>query len=121
MKKISIYASFFLYTIMISCARDAAEPVDTNCSGITTYDEQAQEVIDTNCSYSGCHDGTGAAPGNYSFYNGLKVTFNNSDEFINRVIVLKDMPPSDATGPVSLSEEDFNILLCWIESGFPEK
>lgn len=119
MQKISIITSFFLL-ILFSCSRDMAEPIDTNCSEAATYDDNIRRIIDTNCSYAGCHDGSGAAPGNYTFYSGLEVTFKNSDAFVNRVVILKDMPPDYASGPTQLEPEEFERILCWIESGFPE-
>ncbi len=120
MQKISIIASFFLFLAYFSCTKDIADPIDTNCVENTNYDDDIRRILDTNCSYESCHDGSGAAPGNYSFYSGVKVTFEGNDEFINRVVSLKDMPPDDAPGPKSLSDEEFEKILCWIESGFPE-
>ena len=119
MQKISIIAVFFI--LIYSCSKDIAEPVETNCTENASYDDNIRKIVVNNCAYSGCHDGSGAAPGNYSFYGGIRPTFKNNDEFINRVVSLKDMPPDDATGPQELSTEDFNKILCWIESGFPEK
>ena len=120
MKKISIIACFFIILAIWACSRDMAEPEDSNCNEVVTYEDDIRLIINNNCAYSGCHDGTGAAPGNYTFYSGLRSTFENSDEFVNRVISLKDMPPDYATGPIALSVDEFNLVTCWTETGFLE-
>ena len=120
MQKISIISVFFLGALILSCSKDKAEPFVSNCVEVITFDKNISSIIDNSCSYSGCHNGTGAAPGNYAFYSGIRNTFINNDEFINRVVALKDMPPSYASGPTELTQEEFNQILCWIESGYPE-
>jgi len=119
MKKISIFMVFFLLVIL-SCSKDKAEPFVSNCVEEVTFDSYVSEILDKNCAYSGCHNGTGAAPGNYAFYSGVRNTFANNDEFENRVVALKDMPPNFATGPTELTADEFEKILCWIESGYPE-
>lgn len=119
MQKISIIVLFFILSLW-ACTKDQAEPFVSNCVEPVNYEDDIAQIIDNTCAYSGCHNGTGAAPGNYGFYSGLRNTFQNSDEFVNRVISLKDMPPDYATGPTELTAEEFNKILCWIESGYPE-
>ena len=120
MQKISLFASFFICLCILSCAKDKAEPFVSNCVEPVTYVDDIAIIIDNYCAYSGCHNGSGAAPGNYGFYSGLETTFNNNDEFVNRVISLKDMPPGNASGPTELTQEEFDKILCWIEEGYPE-
>ena len=99
-----------------------AEPV------IATYDENVKFIIDTNCSYAGCHNGQPGTPGVYTTYGGLSGDLENG-RFFNKVVELRDdpvlgMPPDESAtnlgGPANLTEEEFQIILCWIENDYPE-
>jgi hypothetical protein len=90
-----------------------------------TYESSIQAIIDNSCAYSGCHDGGGI--GDYGLYEGLESDIN-SGELFNRVVTLREddvsgMPPVraiDFGGPAMLTEEEFQLMLCWIENGYPE-
>lgn len=91
-----------------------------------TYTLNVGEIIDQNCAYSGCHIAGTGAPGDFSTFGGLQGVINEG-KFEEHVVVLKDdpefgMPPYYVPDgkPEDLTEEQFNIMLCWIEAGFPE-
>jgi len=91
---------------------------------VATYDETIQNIIDLSCAYSGCHNGTPGVPGDYSSYAGLELDLENGS-FYRRVVESRDdpvlgMPPDRATGPTDLTEEEFQLILCWVENDYPE-
>lgn len=89
-----------------------------------SYDESIREIIDTNCAYGVCHNGSPGVPGDYRSFEGLTRDIE-SGSFFQRVVVIRDdpvqgMPPQRAEGPTELSEEEFQLILCWVENGYPE-
>lgn len=110
---------FFLMVLCLGCSRDTIIINPGDCSEDVTYVSDAREIIDLTCSYSGCHDGSGAAPGSFRTYNGINA-FLTPDKFERRAIEIRDMPPSNALGPTSLTQEQIEILACWIENDYKE-
>jgi hypothetical protein len=108
-----------------NCTQDKLpEPVPPGfCdTTITSYNLNIKPIIDNSCAYSGCHLDT--APGNFTTYEGASLFF---DKFQERVINLKDdeefgMPPfyTPSGRPVDLTQEEFDLMTCWINAGFPE-
>jgi hypothetical protein len=92
---------------------------------ISAYDPQVRQIIEESCAYSGCHlDGT--APGVYDSYQGVLPNIE-SGAFRTRVLELKDdpnqgMPPDYAPEgrPKDLTQEQLDLLECWLDSGYPE-
>lgn len=112
----------FLVVVIFSltqCSKDKLEFVEGECIGETTYDNQIQPIIANSCAYSNCHDGSGLAPGNFNSYAGMLSILNES-KFDTRAVINRDMPPSYATGPKSLTQEEIALLQCWIENEYKE-
>ena len=91
-----------------------------------TYNGDIKAIIDFNCAHSGCHVTGGGAPGDFTTYNGMSNDFNDSG-IREYVVALRNdeengMPPNWDTndGPKDLTEEEFKIMECWINSGYPE-
>jgi len=124
MRKI-FFAPIALCLIWVSCTKDNFKPSGTDCDVVPTYLTNMREIVDLNCAYSGCHDGT-SAPGDYTSYEGMRIHFETNIE--RRVIEMASdsvmgMPPwyaADLGGAKDLSEEDFMLFSCWIQSDFPE-
>jgi len=91
-----------------------------------TYESSIRTIIDNSCAYSGCHDGQSGV-GNYTFYDGMVGEINEGD-FFTRVVTDRDVPSSTMPPPYAveeggeprLTEEEFELMLCWIENGYPE-
>lgn len=112
----------------IACNSDMVQPVEGCDVIVATYDTNVKEIIDLTCAYSGCHNGGGSAPGNYSSYAGLTNVIQNGN-FVSRVIDAQSnpsigMPPNKEIYPNSqqddLSPDQMEIIQCWIDSGFEE-
>ncbi len=116
MEKISITLFFIFF--LVSCSKDKLAPPDFSCDPQPTYNSDVDNIINSSCAYAGCHDGS-SAPGNFGSYATLS-GFLSPTLFERRALVLRDMPPQEATGPTSLTEEQIQILSCWVEDGYPE-
>ena len=91
-----------------------------------SYNLQVKQIIDTNCAFTGCHVAGSRAPGNYTCFSSLS-PFLTEDEFKRFVIDLRNdpelgMPPDWETnpGPNDLTQEEFDIISCWVEADYPE-
>lgn len=118
---------------MPACTNDELPPPETPafCDTLfATYNTNVKTIIDESCAYSGCHDGAGGiGPGNYENYGGI-LSILESNAFQSRVIDLIDdpvsgMPPNQSAYSESkkddLTEEEYRILLCWLDAGYPEE
>ncbi len=113
--------------VFTACSSDELPPpyVPTFCeTQMVTYDNQIAPIIASSCGYVGCHDGSNA-PGNYDSYAGLQGIINDG-KFKSRVIDVREdpemgMPPDYATdGPMDLTDEQIELIQCWINDGYPE-
>lgn len=100
-------------------------PVDGCEISMPTYDNDIKAIIDNSCAYSGCHL-DGSAPGIYIDYAGLLPVLE-SGFFRSRVIFDRDdpntgMPPNYAPQdrPQDLTQEQLDLITCWLDSGYPE-
>lgn len=119
---------FFLGT-QIACTTDKLpepEPPALCDTLQVSYNLQVKEIIDTNCATPGCHRAGTQAPGNYTSFNSLE-PFLTEREFKRFVVDLRNdpdlgMPPNWETnpGPQDLTQEEFDIVSCWIEAEYPE-
>lgn len=93
-----------------------------------TYEDDIKPIVDVSCAYAGCHAGDQAsefvtpASKDYTNYEGLLITLQNGS-FGTRVLDSLDMPPfyTPDGNPKELSEDQKELIACWIEEGFPEK
>jgi hypothetical protein len=124
MKLFSSVTSILFITLGIitfeSCAKEEV------CA---TWDADIEPIIATTCSYSGCHSGgttanayLSAESNNYTSYAAIKASLDNG-KFEQRALVSKNMPNAmfvPAGMPTALTQEQLDILQCWVDGGFPE-
>lgn len=125
MKNSIRFAAILLLSVpfLIACNYDKVvrDPDRLDCDAVQfTYDEQVREIINRNCAYSGCHDGISGNPGNFTTYAGLVSRISNG-QFESRVLLTREMPPVNATGPTQLTRDEIDDLTCWLEQGYPEE
>lgn len=93
------------------------------CDTVTaTYDLNVKAIIDASCAYVGCHLDN-VAIGDFSTHAGM-ISRSDNGLIETRVITQKDdpvmgMPPDYATGPKDLTQEELDIITCWLEAGAP--
>jgi hypothetical protein len=105
-----VWMSIIIYSA--SCTQDqvvAPEP----CTEVKSYNESIRDILRYKCNTSGCHDGSSGV-GNYNSFSGIARVVENG-EFRQEVIVEKTMPKDG-----SLTDEEFTLLKCWSENGYPE-
>ena len=131
MKGINIISVIVILAIglQISCNSDKLEepkPDDDCVNYDATYSGEIKPIIDVNCTHSGCHNSGGGAPGDFRTYNGMSDYMNDAGIRESVVVLRNDpehgMPPNWTTndGPKDLTEEEFKIMQCWINAGYPE-
>lgn len=93
---------------------------------IPTYEGSIKAIIDNSCAYSGCHL-DGSAPGVYTTYSGLESVVE-SGIFREKVVNLRDDPylgmPPDLVPegrPRDLTQQELELIQCWLENDHPEK
>ncbi len=117
-----------LYCCLPACTSDQLpEPMELAvCETLeSSYETNIKELVDRTCAYSGCH--IDASIGNFLTYEGMLGRLHNGS-IRSRVISLRDdptigMPPDYVPGdrPKDLTQEELEILQCWLESGFPRE
>jgi hypothetical protein len=97
---------------LYACTKEKGvpEPTTVVCTDTISYSTDIAPIMNANCTSGGCHD-SGSGNGDYTGYAGLKIDADNS-KLINRVVVLKNMPPGGAL-PDSLIAK----INCWVEQG----
>ena len=112
---------------MMDCTADKVpQPSTDDCNTqIPTYEANIKSIIDRSCAYSGCH--LNSAPGVYTTYEGDLLAVLNSGDFRIRVITQRTdpvigMPPNRAPSgrPQDLTEEELQLVQCWLDNGFPK-
>lgn len=127
--KIIIATGLLIAVLQYACNSDKlVEPKpDADCVNYdATYDGEVKAIIDFSCAHTGCHLTGGDAPGDFQTYNGMSDYMN--DAGIREYVVVSrndpenGMPPNWDTneGPKDLSDEEFKIIECWINAGYPE-
>lgn len=124
MKKFNLVSLFILGSLFViqlsqsSCTNDKLpDPsiVNSACDSIeAVYDQQIKPIIDNSCAFPGCH-GPGASVGDMTDYAKLSIYLNDNG-FKKRVIDIMDMP----TGGGMLTPEEFELVECWVNKGYPE-
>lgn len=109
----------FLSGMFFANCTDDKLPEEVLCvypDSLITYNMQVAEIISSQCSYASCHD-AGSVDGDYTTYQNMKSSGDFDDgDFRKRVLIVQNMPKYN-----NLSEEEFQIMECWINAGFPEE
>ena len=104
----------FLMTMMtsyLSCVNDDVESTATvDCSGVAVTFNEVSSIISTSCATSsGCHgSGSTRGPGALLSYTQIFSARNS----IRTSVANGSMPQGS-----SLSSDDKNAILCWIDNG----
>lgn len=113
MKKIILSGILMILVLVVfqQCKKNDTDNVD--CSKVNAaYNADIRPLVAARCNTTGCHT-SGYANGDFTFYEGLKVSADNGT-LMSKVVTNKTMPPSGA-----LSQDDRNKFECWIKNGSP--
>ena len=107
--------SLFSFT---SCLKDKTVPVD-ECATFISYTSDIRPIIESSCK-TGLGGGTGCHDAWIDEHENI-TPYMTSSIWPNSVLVEKTMPliPNDF-GIDSLTEDEIQIMKCWIDQGYPE-
>lgn len=98
--------------IVEGCRSDKIVPSSQECSNVVFYSMDIRPLILTHCAVSNCHV-QGFQPGDFTRYQPLKDKADNGRLHLF-VLEVKNMPPGG-----SMTEEERQMIGCWIEQGSP--
>ena len=82
-----------------------------------TFDADVLQVVEAKCAIPGCHNGDLGPDFVWTEYPDLAARAENGE--LKRRVLNRIMPPSySPNGP--LNQEQINILVCWVDKGYPE-
>ena len=79
-----------------------------------SFQEDIFPIIQGNCATTGCHVAGGSGNGIFENYANVKAKVDNGS-FHNRVVVQRDMPPSQPLNDCQIAQID-----SWINQGAPD-
>ena len=94
------------------CRSDKILPSSQECSGVVHYSTDIRPLILSHCAITGCHV-SGFQPGDFTLYQPLKDRADNG-RLLLFVLEVRNMPPNG-----SITEEQRQMIGCWIEQGAP--
>jgi hypothetical protein len=119
--KIFYAVTLFICALIIttSCLKKKANKIittqvvtTTNQCDTTSFAKHIQPILKNSCNLSSCHGPSLSGRGDFSTYNTTKIKVDDGT-FKNRVITLKNMPPS------GLTTTEYNLIKCWVDKGTP--
>jgi len=109
---------------IFSCGKDDEdpepnpEPSPTKCETLDVkYSVDIVPIMEATCSIEGCHVADFPA-GDYTMYEEIKQRIDGG-AFKTRVVDEKNMPPENTAGPESLTDDEIEIIECWLADGAP--
>lgn len=111
MKKTTFIFSALIMVLVLACGKDPVDP-NTNCSTPRSYAGDVSPIIQSSCATnSSCHgSGSSNGPGQLLIYADVFNAKNN----IRTAVASGTMPK---TG--SITSDQKNAIICWIDSGAP--
>lgn len=108
MKFLKLIATVCIISFISSCAKEDID--QSSCNGVTvSFATEVQPIINTNCAISSCHGtGSGNGPGALTTY----AVISQNKNAISAAVSSGTMPKGS-----SLTANDKNKILCWIQNG----
>lgn len=114
-----ISVTIILLTLSYACQDDESDegPEAQDCSTTRSYMSDVVPIINKSCAIENCHV-DGFINGDYTGYEQLKAQHDRG--VLKTRIESGSMPPTNSSGPKTLTDSEKNTILCWIEDGAPE-
>ncbi len=106
------FLAFLCVGLTFACNKDNDND-DPSCN--PTYDAEIKAIVDNSCATVGCHT-TNFAHGDFTSYENMLEHLEHGDIY-EYVVTEQTMPPDYA---LPLSDEDFELLQCWLDNEYPE-
>ncbi len=110
------YLLFVCIILVSSCVSNSEDELygDSICdTNNASFVDEILPIIRTSCAVTGCHVQGGNGNGIFENYNQIKAKVDNGS-FRDRVIVQRDMPPSQPLGDCELDH-----IRQWLDDGAP--
>lgn len=121
-----IFYSIFLFFFAAACNKDKIVEQNVVCTDEITFNNTIQPILSQSCGYSntGCHDGVSHS--DYNVYAGVleDIEVESGKSFYNVVINgALVMPPGNTPSdrPQELTQEEYGLIKCWLDNGYPEQ
>ena len=108
-----LFFSTFFILLLQTCGKTLLVPVCE--SSDVTYENGIALILEDNCNSKFCH-GSDSKNGDWTSFQNLKPALENGS-FEKSVLIDQTMPKNG----VRLSQEEINLIQCWLEQGFLEK
>ena len=120
MKKIYLLSILSISFVSVSCLKDKTTPINASeCQTIVSYSLDIVPIINSSCVTNqgpgtGCHDA-------WIFeFSGVK-SYLDLGIWQNEVLNDRTMPEiPNVFGIDSLTADEFQLMKCWINQGYPE-
>ena len=100
------------YRVTVKDSENCEVSAETKLTTGVNYTDNIASIINTNCAISGCHSGVQSP--NLSSFNGVS---NSAGRVLARAAA-RTMPPSSSG--LSLTNEEIQLIECWVEDGKPQ-
>ena len=119
MKKAIVFlCCLSLGIIFCSCGDkddDDTDPTPDTCTTLAaSFSADVMPIIELTCAIPDCHV-AGFDSGDFTTYEGVKERVDNGS-FATRV-TNQSMPPSNTLGPESLTDDEIELINCWVDDG----
>jgi len=100
-----------LLPLVVGCKDKKLTP---SCNGDSpTYDNGISAIINAECNGTTCH-ATGASQAEFTSYAGMALSLSNGN-FEKKVLIDQTMPRNDF-----LTQDQIDLIQCWVDNGYPE-
>lgn len=113
---IILASCILLFTLHACVDHNLQAPFTVNCSGVEdiSYSNDVVDVINANCAVPGCHDGSPGLP-DWTELSNLQNGTHQKE--IKRRITLDLADPDKMPRVGSITQEERELIYCWIEQG----
>ncbi|HRG10860.1 MAG TPA: hypothetical protein PLJ08_19965 [Cyclobacteriaceae bacterium] len=100
------------YTVTVQDDADCSITINNvvNSSTSVSFQTQISAIIQTRCSLTGCHNGDNGASRNWTVLSNVQTNATN----IKSRTGARSMPPA---GAQQLTQEQIDLIACWVDSG----
>ncbi len=117
LSSLSLVVLCALCSVFTSCAEHNI-PVEHQCLSNETisFSSDVEEIVISNCAVSGCHDGTNGAERNWLIFSNFQ---SHASEVRHRITLPIDHP-EHMPRLGSLTADEIQTIICWVDQGAKE-
>ena len=114
--KLWAFATCSAIFLFQSCVdHNLPEPEVGGCSATVSFADEVNPIISTTCAIPGCHNGDNGADKNWTIFSNLQ---SNKDDVKDR-ITRPPGAPGHMPAVGSITDEQIQTIVCWVDQGAP--